>query len=246
MTERKLPAEEAILFNTTNRLGQALMDSTLKVVGLSGTPKMVSCILFSRLWRHHRGYALLFKDGLAVESDTLLRSTVEVAICIAANSHVEGGLWEELKCDALHTVTRQIEQARKAEDKELERDGEKTRRWLATQILDGMRSKKLDMSDLAERGQSPMLYNFYRALSQTSSHVTGLTIMRDVVGVDGAGNDLQREWSNLTKKTHHLWQMAAVLQSCFLHALMIDEEEQADAALTLARQLEARLAAIGF
>ncbi len=181
-----------------------------------------------------------------IEADTLLRSTIEASICIAANAHLEGGLWGELKRDALHTVTRQIAQAREAEDKDLERDGEKMRRWLSDLLPKGVGGKKLEMKTLSEAGKVPMLYGFYRALSATSSHVSGLSIMRDVVGVDGEGQDLQHEWSEVTYRSHHLWQIAAVLQASFLHALMIEEQGHADAALAMARRLEACLAQAGF
>lgn len=78
-------ADDAVLFNDTNRLGAALWAKTLQTEGLNSDPKMVSCTLYKRLWSHHRGFALLYKEGLVVESDTLLRSSIEAAICLCAN-----------------------------------------------------------------------------------------------------------------------------------------------------------------
>lgn len=126
--------------------------------GLSSDPKMVSCALYKRLWSHHRGYALLYKDGLVVESDTLLRSSIEAAICLCANFHTEDGLWTQLKQDALHTVMSKIKQAREVDDKDLERDGEKACRWLASQMEPNFRARKLEMKTLADDGKVPMLY----------------------------------------------------------------------------------------
>lgn len=236
-------ADDAILFNETNRLGEALWAKTLRTEGLNSDPKMVSCTLYKRLWSHHRGYALLYKDGLVVESDTLLRSSIEVAICLCANFHTEGGLWTQLKQDALHTVTSQINQAREVDDKDLERDGEKARRWLASQMEPNVRARKLEMKTLADDGKVPMLYQFYRGLSGTSSHVTGLSIMRGVVTPDEP--TMQEAWTDLTKKTHHLWQIAAVLQGSFCHALLLDEDALAEASIALAKRLHVRLDAAG-
>ncbi len=236
-------ADDAILFNETNRLGAALWARTLQTEGLNSDPKMVSCTLYRRLWSHHRGYALLYKDGLVVESDTLLRSSIEAAICLCANFHTEGGLWTQLKQDALHTVTSQIKQAREIDDKDLERDGEKARRWLASQMGPNIKARKLEMKDLAEDGKVAMLYQFYRGLSGTSSHVTGLSIMRGVVTPDEP--KMHEAWTDLTQKTHHLWQIAAVLQGSFCHALLLEDEELAETSIDLAKRLDIRLEAAG-
>lgn len=236
-------AEDAILFNETNRLGTALWAKTLEAEGLNNDPKMVSCTLYKRLWSHHRGYALLYKDGLVVESDTLLRSSIEAAICLCANFHTEGGLWTQLKQDALHTLTAQIKQAREINDKELERDGEKARRWLASRMEPDTKARKMEMKDLADDGKVPMLYRFYRGLSGTSSHVTGLSIMRGVVTRDEP--NMQEAWTDFTQKTHHLWQIAAVLQGSFCHALLLDDDDLAETSIALAKRLHVRLEAAG-
>ncbi|MES3027659.1 MAG: DUF5677 domain-containing protein [Pseudomonadota bacterium] len=236
-------ADDAILFNETNRLGAVLWAKTLGTEGLNNDPKMVSCVLYKRLWGHHRGYALLYNGGLVVESDTLLRSSIEAAICLCANFHTDGGLWIQLKQDALHTVTAQIKQAREIDDKELERDGEKARRWLAAQMEPGLGARKLEMKDLADDGGVPMLYQFYRGLSGTSSHVTGLSIMRGVVSPNEPA--MQEAWADLTKRTHHLWQIAAMLQGSFCHALLLNDEELADTTLGLAKRLQLRLDVAG-
>lgn len=236
-------ADDAILFNETNRFGASLWSKTLGAEGLNNDPKMVSCTLYTRLWSHHRGYALLYKDGLVVESDTLLRSSIEAAICLCANFHNEGGLWTQLKQDALHTVTAQVKQARESGDKELERDGERARRWLASQMEAGLKARKLDMKDLADVGKVPDLYRFYRGLSGTSSHVTGLSIMRGVVTPEEP--DMQDAWSDLTRKTHHLWQIAATLQGGFCHALLLDDDALAETSIALAKRLHIRLEAAG-
>lgn len=236
-------ADDAILFNEANRLGAALWAETLRTEGRNGEPKMVSCALYKRLWSHHRGYALLYKDGLVVESDTLLRSSIEAAICLCANFHAEEGLWAQLKQDALHTVGSQIKQAREIGDKELERDGEAARRWLASQMEPGVKPRKLEMKALADDGKVPMLYQFYRGLSGTSSHVTGLSIMRGVVSP--AQPAMQEAWLDLTERTHHLWQIAALLQGGFCHALLLDDEEMAETSIALANRLDVRLEAAG-
>lgn len=236
-------AEDALLFNETNRLGAALWQRTLATVGLNNDPKMVSCMLFKRLWSHHRGYALLYNGGLPVESDTILRSSIEAAICIAANYKSPDGLWTQLQQDALLTLNGQINQFRDMGDKEMEREAGATRRWLAERLPPGLRAAKLSMQALAKLGEVDMLYRFYRGLSGTSSHVTGLSVMRGVVTDQNL--DMQDAWTELTSKSHHLWQIAATLQGSLLHALLLDETNHAQTSIALAKRLNDRLEAAG-
>ncbi len=88
-------ADDAILFNKTNRLDEALWAKTVRTEGLKSGPNMVSCTRYKRLWSHHSGYALLYKNGLVVESDTLLRTLIEAAVCLCANFQTEAGLWTQ-------------------------------------------------------------------------------------------------------------------------------------------------------
>lgn len=180
-------AKAAALFNETNRLGRALWEKSEEVSGINSSPKMVSIMLFRRLWSHHRGYALMFNDNLNVEADILLRSSVEAAICMAANYHLPDGLWHPLKQDALHTVLGQVKQFRDADDVELVKETEAMCRWLRKDLPADAKGKKLDMNDLAEGGKVPILYHLYRGLSGTSSHVSGLSIMRGVVTEENPG-----------------------------------------------------------
>ncbi|MCO8030819.1 hypothetical protein NI454_12765 [Brevundimonas diminuta] len=106
-----------------------------------------------------------------------------------------------------------------------------------------IKARKLEMKDLADDGKVAMLYQFYRGLSGTSSHVTGLSIMRGVVTPDEP--TMQEAWTDLTKKTHHLWQIAAVLQGSFCHALLLEDEELAETSIDLAKRLHLRLEAAG-
>lgn len=92
-----MKANDAIVYNLTNRLGGALWKRSTEISGLNTDKKMVSIMLFKRLWSHHRGYALLHNATLYIETDTLLRSSVEAAICIAANFNIEAGLSLQLR-----------------------------------------------------------------------------------------------------------------------------------------------------
>lgn len=237
--------EDAILFNEANRLGEALWARSLQIEGLNNDPKMVSIMLFRRLWSHHRGYAVLHNAHLSLEADIILRSSIEAAICIAANYRLPGGLWVKLQQDALHTLTnQQIKHFRDMGDKEMEREAEATRRWLQNRLPPGFKGEKLDMKVLAETGNVAMLYGFYRGLSGTSSHVTGLSILRGVVS--GDDTTLQDEWTAVSQKTRHLWQIATTLQASLFHSVLIGENSYAETAIALAERLNERLAVAGF
>lgn len=239
-----MEATAARLFNETNRLGQALWAKSVGTAGLNSDPKTVSILLFKRLWSHHRGYALLYNDNLGVEADTLLRSSIEASICMAANYHTPGGLWLPLRQDALHTVQGQVKQFRESDDTEMVRDSEAMCRWLQKGLPGDLKGKRLDMKDLAADGKVPVLYGLYRQLSGISSHVSGLSIMRGVV--TDADPSLQDQWAKLNREVHPLFQITATLQGCFVHALLLEEDGLLETCVDLLPKVSICLDARGY
>ncbi|MFN7390312.1 hypothetical protein [Brevundimonas sp.] len=239
-----MDATAAAIFNETNRLGGALWAKSTLISGTNSSPKMVSTMLFRRLWSHHRGYALLFNDNLNVDADILLRASIEASICIAANYHLPDGLWLALKQDALHTVLGHVKQFRDAGDMEMVKAAEATCRWISEGLPSNAKGKKLEMKDLADAGKVPILYHMYKALSGMSSHVSGLSIMRGVVTDDGP--DLQDDWTRLNRQVHPVWQAVATLQGCFFQAIMLEENGHLETCVGLLTQVNACLDSLGF
>jgi hypothetical protein len=230
--------EELAIYDEISRLGESLWDASLKVVGLNRDPKMFSVMLFKRLWSNHRGYTLLHNNGLSLEADTILRSGLEAAICIAANYQLRDEFVILIRSDAAFTLRGQIKVHRESGANDLIKDGEANFRSLQASLPEGTKPARLNWNTLAQQGKVSQLYGFHRFLSGVSSHVTGMSLLKGVIDVDGSGADTQGELRKLSKRTHLMMMAGATLQGSVLHAAMIDDVEHAQAAKRLLDQLE--------
>jgi len=138
-------------------------------------------MLFKRLWSNHRGYTLLHNNSLPLESDIILRSGVENAICIAANYRLREEFTVLIQMDVLATTLGQIKTNREDVPDDLLRDQETFIRNVTAKLPEGKKPAYLNWKKLAELGQVPQLYKDYRTLSSGSAHVTGMSIIRGVV-----------------------------------------------------------------
>jgi hypothetical protein len=230
--------EEVRLYNDITQLAGELWDKSLQVTGLNTDPKLISIMLFKRLWSNHRGYTFLWKGSLNLESDIILRSAVEAAISIAANYVMRGAFVTLLRQDAAFTLQGQIKLHRESGGLEFVRDGEAVLRGLLSSLPTDTKAAKLNWQMLAQEGRSPQLYDFHRMLSGVSSHVTGLSVLRGVVGADGS-TDLNDELSALTRKMHFMMMAGTTLQGSLRHAGMLDDLPAAEQALALTERMDA-------
>lgn len=221
MEDQPKPQELAIV-GDISRLGHALWGRTLTLRGLNNDPKMISAMLYKRLWSNHRGFLVLYNGGLTLESDIVLRSGIEAAICIAANYHLRDRFTALLRADAVFTLASQIKVHRAAGDQDLVKDAEATLRVLQAGLPSGSRARKLDWAQLASEGQVQELYGFHRMLSGVSSHVTGVSVLRGVADADEEGDD---RLDSISRRTHLMILATATLQGAMLHAGIIDDEQ---------------------
>lgn len=234
----ELTADELAIVDEISKLGADLWDKSQKIEGLNTDPMMFSIMLFKRLWSNHRGYITLWNSGLYLEGDILLRSGLEAAICIAANFKLRGEfVWMMLQ-DAAFTVQGQIKMHRDNGDAEMVRDGEAHLRMLQGRLPEGVKAAKLAWADLAKQGGVPQLYGFHRQLSGISAHVTGLSVLRGVVGGEKA-EKLQDELQALTKKMHLMMMVGATLQAAMKHGAMIDDLASVEWAYALVMRMDA-------
>ena len=224
-------ADELAIFDDISQLGKSLWAKSLEVEGLNTDPKMLSVMLFKRLWSNHRGYTVLWNNALTVESDIVLRSGIEAAICIAANHKLRDDFVLLVRQDAAFTLQGQIKLHRDDGDREMVRHGEAVLRDLLARLPAETKGAKLDWRSLAEQGGVPELYAWHRMLSGVSSHVTGLSLLEGVTG-DGM-EETGRELRGLTRKMHLMMMAAAMLQGAMLHAGMIEDEVHVRAALSI-------------
>lgn len=230
-----LQPNEVVLFDDVSRLAKSLWDRSKAQEGYFSDPRMMSVILFRRLWSHHRGYAVLYNAGLILEGDIVLRAGVEAAICIAANSRLGSEFQTLMRQDAAATLQGQIKIHRAANDVEMVQRAERELREMLSTLPDGRRPARLSWEDLAKAGEVPQLYSFHRNLSGTSSHVTGLSILR---GIGGEGAlQLQEELFAVTKRRGPLLMMAATLHGSLIHARVLEDGEHAGMALAILAQL---------
>lgn len=229
--------DELTLFDEVSNLGASLWESSLSIVAKNTDPKIFSVMLYKRLWSHHRGFAVLWNNSLMLEADIVLRSSLEAAICIAANFRLREEFVTLMRQDAAFTVTSQIKLHRAKGETGLVRDREETLRDLRATLPEGAPPAKLGWHSLAAAGQVPDLYDFHKMLSGISSHVTGLSIISGVV--DGAQNttELQAEPSGLNRRMRLIMMAGATLNGSMLHAGMLDDNARVRSAFDLITRL---------
>lgn len=229
----EITTEEVKIFDEITHLGESLWSASLEVVGLTRDPKLFSVMLFKRLWSNHRGYTLLHNNNLSLEADIILRSGVEAAICIAANYQMRDSFVDIMRGDCAFTIKGQIKVHRESGASDLVKASEAELRRLIAGLPEGLNPERLNWKILANQGQVPQLYSFHRMLSGTSSHVTGMSVLKGIVGTDGDGADAQNELRRMSKRNHLMMMAGATLQGSILHAAMIDEEQHVQSAKVL-------------
>lgn len=229
--------DECALYDDIAHLAKSLWDKSKGMEGLNTDPKMFSNSLFKRLWTNHQGYTLLWKEHYRLESDILLRSALETAICISALVIMRDDFVVLMKRDAAHTLTGQIKIYRDNDATDMVRDSEAVLRLLLKGLPEGVKPAKLDWKELAEIGSVQSLYEWHRRLSGVSSHVTGLSIM-DGFGGEGL-DEKQRDLRQLQRKMHLMQMAAAALQGSQHHATMLDATEEYERSRELTDRMNA-------
>jgi hypothetical protein len=230
-------SDELNLFDQISKLSQSLQEVSLPADGGLNDPKTISVTLYQRLFSNHRGFALLWNKGLQVEADIILRSGLEVAICLAANfraPHVFGRL---LESDAAWTLQSQIKIHRADGDTEMVQNSEAQFRQIQSRLGSSSKPAKLDWQSLARHGEVPRLYDWHKTLSGISSHVTGLSVLRHV-NHKGVGA-MQEELARLTRKMHLMMMATATLQGSTFHAGIIEHHALLEASLRLTDHMNA-------
>lgn len=228
------------MFNEATRLTAALWETSRKIQGCNSDPKMISIMLYRRLHSHQRAFAVLYNEHLNIDADNAVRGTLEAAICIAANFHQEGGIWHQLRLDAIKTLIGQITMFKDMGLKDLEIEAERQRREFMKGLPEGSKGEKLKMDGLAAIGQVPDLYRWYRQISAVSTHVSGMSILRGVV--PGGSPDVPDPITTLTRRLYPFWQLGAVILASRLHASMIEDDASEIVAADLVRRLDERSA----
>lgn len=229
--------EELALYDDISELAKVLWNKTTGMRGFNTDPKMFSNALFKRLWSNHKGFTLLWNNHFRVESDIVLRSGIEAAICISAVYEMREDFLLLMRQDAAATLQGQIKMYRDEGVDKMVRDTESALRLLQKGFPEGTKAARLDWKTLAEKGGIPQLYFQHRHLSGVSSHVTGLSVM-DAMGGEGM-DERQEELRKHSRKMHLMSMACATLHGSLKHGGMIDaHDEVAQAAALIDRMNE--------
>lgn len=227
--------EDHAIFNAIGELAEQLWRASRDVSGKFADPKMMSIMLYKRLRTNHLGFSVLWNQPLPIEAAIILRSGLEVAICIAANQRKREAFVDLVRGDAAATLTGQIKMHRHDGAMDLVQEGEANLRDLAASLPEGAKPARLDWKSLAEAGEVPRLYGFYRMLSGVSSHVTGLSLMEGVTDDSEEMDASQARLRDLNKKMHPMMMAGATLTGSLHHALMLEDETLHSAAVELSK-----------
>jgi hypothetical protein len=177
----------------------------------------------------------LWNAKLQLEADIILRSAIEAAICIGANRVLKGEFSKLIRGDLVATLKSQVKRFRDDGDIENVQLAEAELRKQMFAAPD--RPRAFDWKELATIAGQPLLYATHKTLSMQSSHVTGLSLMRGVVGADGDGTAEQNELLAIGRKMHLMALAGAMTQSVLVHAGIIGADELVVQAADLAARL---------
>ena len=190
-------------------------------------PRCVSLMLHKRLTSNYRGFMMLWEEGRSLEAAILLRCAIECTICIAANHAVQEDFYPLLLGDLVATMKNQIKLWRDDNFEQLVKNGEARLRALAPRAPD--KPHAFDWQELAAIGGQLPLYGYHKSLSIAAAHVTAISIMRGVVGADGAAVDLQDDWRDIERPKLARQMMIAMVVGLRLHAEVIGSDKFAAA-----------------
>jgi len=228
-------ANETAIFDDITQLAKCALAASSSIDGSISDPKVVSTALFRRLIGHHVGFEVLWKQGLLLEADILLRSGLEAAICLAANARIPGLFGQLLPSDAAHTLQSQIKMHRQDNDMEMVRQAKGVLRGLQGGFETEQKATALNWKALAAQGEVTRFYDWYKTLSGVSSHVSGISIMRDIQNRKVA--DAQELLRQHGQKMHYMMMAIATLNGSTFHAHAINDPELLERSLAISTRM---------
>lgn len=178
-----------------------MWDRSVNITGLSGArdARILSVQIFKRLRDSRNAFALLWGARLNTEAETLVRSAIEAAICLAALRENPAEFLQAVRSDAAFTLTKQAPIWFSHDAKKASEAARDTGEIFGHRRADGTKHAPLNWQALAESGRVDHLYKVHRYLSGTAAHITGVSLLNDIEFVDPAGNDLPNELRTLRR-----------------------------------------------
>lgn len=239
MTVDDLKPEELALYDAVTELGMSLWSISAPIKGMSNDPLMISVVLFKRIYTNHQAFTLLWKNGLYLEAEIVLRSALEAAICIAANRIIRADFEQLIRVDAAWTVSNQAKKFRKAGNDSMAEDAEETLESIKSRLPQNTKLANLSWDSLAEQGEVPDLYLMYKVISGFSAHIGGFSMQRDIVAANLP--DHEAVLNGNERRQYLLWMTAAMLAASSRHAEMVGALKDLETAIALNTRLAAVL-----
>ncbi len=172
---RERGAQWVPALNALGVIAEELYALSTKVTGKAADPQQIAARLFRRLFSNGNAFNILIQNGCDLEAQMVLRHALEVAICLAKLSTNEDEFVRNLLSDTAWTVIGQLpywyDEADQPARKQavLDQFGQKN--------SVGKSHQGLQWNDMARTSGVSHLYAFYKNLSGTAAHVSGLSLM---------------------------------------------------------------------
>jgi hypothetical protein len=218
-------------------IGNSLGEATLTVEGVGDDPKVISTLLYWRATGHFRTFTMLWHADQILECEIILRSSIEVAICLANLDIRRGAFISELTDDVSATMTGQVKMMRKAQFAFSEAIAADWAQELAS------KGKRLDLEALAKQAGVDDLYAYHRVLSGIAAHITGVSICRHNPFVNAADEEtLSDPDATGDRRRVVLWMLPTMLATLRAHASIIESKTHLELVDALLLKLKPDLA----
>lgn len=212
---RERRAQWLPILNALGAIGEELYALSTMVTGKAVDPQQISARLLRRLFGNANAFTVLIQHDHDLEAQMVLRHAIEAAICLAMLSTDEGEFVQNLLSDTAWTVIGQLpywvpDEAERAVQKQAVLD------QFGAKNAAGDNHSGLAWNKLAKAGGVPHLYGFYKNLSGTAAHVSGLSSM---IGMANTGREQLEANSRLAEELQAesaLSMMAGTAHSAYL------------------------------
>lgn len=149
--------------------------------GYTHDPMIVSIQLFRRLKGHRNAFVTLANSDLLLDSEIIVRAALEAAICLVNLEKRRSSFIDDLRSDAATTIKGQLPIwfGSDPEDEAEAKDG--LAMLFGKRRKDGASHEQFRMKQMAKDASIPDLYSWYKYLSGTSVHVTGISLFLDIL-----------------------------------------------------------------
>jgi hypothetical protein len=192
---------------------------SLDEVGSSDDPRMVSAQLFKRLKDHRDAFVVLLDARLYRDSEIIVRSAIEAAICLLNLNKRGKEFIADLRSDAANTLKGQIPIWFDGDPALGQASASGLESTFGAKRPDGSKHDRFRFDGLADQAAAPELYRWYKHLSGTSVHVTGISVFMDTAVLDDPEADGKLSALRRLGRVHALGMISgAALLGCRAHA----------------------------